>query len=333
MALYDDVKALDQGIADRWKRRSKGDPDYELKGKDVEAIVFPLLERKRKITEQQALAIMKLVDNAKFSDEGLMELRVQIQVAEKFGFLQAGAKALTSADDLKPITDAIGMAACGRIIFNSPGTGLTYSPRDYLAVHELITGRKINVFEVRLGRLYGVSELAIKGSYESDKNNLFVYEGVAGITRNITLVHEVTHSIQDWRDVRAKTKFIEADAFIAQGIADHALGSGTVSEPGALADLYFAAARLAIDGKSGQDWIDAYEAVVAAIEEHPSYAERKNKIVKNVQRGERSKERDAMDAVVARIDRQLQIGAAIGKAAADAVRATLKRTLGDALRR
>ena len=41
--FYDELAALDRGIAGRWKARSRGNPKYKLKPKDVEAILDPLL--------------------------------------------------------------------------------------------------------------------------------------------------------------------------------------------------------------------------------------------------------------------------------------------------
>ncbi len=42
--LYKTVHAMDPGVADRWKRRSKDDPNHKLTASDIDAIVGPLLE-------------------------------------------------------------------------------------------------------------------------------------------------------------------------------------------------------------------------------------------------------------------------------------------------
>ena len=61
--FYDELAALDRGIANRWKARSRDNPKYELKLKDMVAILEPLLfnNPSKKITDNQIKAIAKLV--------------------------------------------------------------------------------------------------------------------------------------------------------------------------------------------------------------------------------------------------------------------------------
>jgi len=59
--LYKRVFAMDSGVADRWKKRTKDDPNQKLTAADIDAIVGPLLSDKNKISEGQGDAIAELM--------------------------------------------------------------------------------------------------------------------------------------------------------------------------------------------------------------------------------------------------------------------------------
>jgi len=79
-ALYDQVAALDKGIADRWKARTRDNPGHKLTPGDIDAIVSPMLKKSdlqrgaARITEKQAEAIVALVRATNFDKGGVDRL-------------------------------------------------------------------------------------------------------------------------------------------------------------------------------------------------------------------------------------------------------------------
>ena len=64
------------------------------------------------------------------------------------------------------------------------------------------------------------------------------------------IVHEATHAIQDWQDVAAKNKYIEADAYIAGAVADLAQGGNVVAaQTGLIYPAATSAAKLVLAGR------------------------------------------------------------------------------------
>ena len=58
-----------------------------------------------------------------------------------------------------------------------------------------------------------------KATYHSNLNYFMIY-GMDPRKRRPTIVHEATHTIQDWEDVTSLAHHSEADAFIAQTVAE-----------------------------------------------------------------------------------------------------------------
>jgi hypothetical protein len=302
--FFDDLKSLDPGVADRWKARSHGNQNFALDGPDVEAIVKPMIHKRGLISQRKAAALMKLVVEAKFTPPGMGVLQIWLAFAQSDGRMDIAAEPLA---DLKPIYNCLGMGTVGRINFVSPGTNLTYAPGRYLAVRQLIEQSKIAVLEVKLGGLEQKVDLPIKANYVSDKNRLYVYQSQTPIQRTVTVIHECTHAIQDWRDVRAVMKFTEADAFIAGTVADIARGTDTLAFTNPIIEKAVVAAREVIDGPAiltNTAWTNAYKGVVTAIESSEEYKDVANVPMQTKERGEGSKESDEMDVIVTAIEKK-----------------------------
>ena len=262
-ALYDQVAALDKGIADRWKAQTHDNPHHKLTAADVNVIVSPLLKgmaaaKKDRvfITEKQAEAIVTLVQATDFAPGGLDRLRFWVQFAEDS--IALDMKPLVTSDQLSPIHNVLAVGS--KFSFTSPGTHIVYAPHHYLGISKLIKDNKISVFEVDISELWKLTKDS--GLYMSDSNMFFVYEQLSNPAATSTIVHEATHAIQDWLDVVSQRRFAEADAYIA--------GSATMTEPmleGDLAAAAFAASRLVITGKAtpaNKDWQKAYDQTVKA---------------------------------------------------------------------
>ena len=306
--LNDKVASLDKGIADRWKARTHDNPRHKLTPHDIDAIISPLFKTKQmtKITERQAQAIVMLVQETGLEKGAIDRIRQYVQLAEKSSSVEF--EPLITDDQLSSIYSAL--ASAPRFSFTNPRTQITYAPNDYAAVGELIRQKKILVFQAKLGGLEVLTNDS--GEYLSDRNLLFIYDGLNNAERPSTIVHEATHAIQDWRDLRIQARYAEADAYIA--------GSSTLSKPafaGALAAAAFAASRLVIGGTAQPGngaWKTAYDDVVKAYEDgHPG-----RYWLRTEEKGET--ESDQYKAVLAAVDQRAR---AFGAWAVDALKSTL----------
>ena len=302
--LYDVLLGLDRGIANRWKARSRGDQRHKLTEADIVNIVGLLIKDQTALYEAQAAALMTLVWGADFTPDGLATFNALVQLFDDdWGLFRAGAHPLVAPGELKFVNDAFGMGVISRIRFRSPKTGLTYGPESYLAIQQLIATSKILVLEVRTG---GVSsKMPNTALYQSNSNRLFIYDSLSRDAQAMTIVHEATHAIQDWRNVGTIHKYAEADAYIAGAVADHATGSGKQSLSNPIFDVAYRTAQLVIDGAAvsgNAAWTGAYEDVVAAVGRWPGYAAVKDTPVRNTEKGEGSAESDQFDAILQAIE-------------------------------
>lgn len=261
-ALYDQVAALDKGIADRWKGRTRDNPGHKLTPGDIDAIMSPLLKKAdlrrgtARITEKEAEAIVTLVRTTNFDKGGVDRLRYWVQLAQDS--LALDLKALVTADELAPIHQALAIAA--NFSFSSPGTKVNYAPHHYIGISELIKQSKINVFQAQMSDLGVLTD--DEGQYYSNFNILIVYDKLDNNAFKATVVHETTHSVQDWLDVRTQRRYSEADAYIAE-----AATMDKLTFRGDLMAAAFRASRFILDRKavvSNKDWNDAYGKVVKA---------------------------------------------------------------------
>jgi hypothetical protein len=301
--LYNRVAALDRGIADRWKAQTRDNPRVKLTTRAIDAIISPLLRNRGTITEKQAQAIVMLAQEVGFAEGALARLRFYVQVAEKSRSLDA--QPLIGDAELSLVYDSLGFSAISRIIFKSPKSGITYTPIDYIAIQELIKQKKITVYQVKVAGLGRVATM--QGEYIAHHNILFVYDGLSQKERTVAIVHEATHAIQDWRDVGSLAHHTEADAYVAEAIATHAVAGRPLWE----SDLYeaaFNAARFVIDRKaeaSNSEWLRAYDDVVKAVGQTDIYKKQAG-LRNNPTREESTRESTEYQAVLAAIDKRSQ---------------------------
>jgi hypothetical protein len=270
------LEQLDKGMADAWKKETGGTLKAEINEVRVSRILGWAFSAK-KITAPQAEAIRLFWDNAnqRFTRRASVLFYMLIEGAYASDFFFAGSAAqLASADQIKQFR-AVMTSNTGKIKFTSPGTRITYSPDQYLAIAQLVADGKITVFDVDAAALNSLS-----GTYESGIDRLIIYKGFGPSLMKWTIVHEVTHAIQDWQDIVSKVKFTEADAFIAAAMTG--VGANGVIAPDAVIEFpeEKAAAGLVFDGKavlSNKDWTKAYAAVVKAVEKSGRYSRIKNR--------------------------------------------------------
>jgi hypothetical protein len=240
-ALYNEIAALDAGIANRWKTLSKDNPNYKMTASDIDVIVGPLVGPKVIFTEKQAEAIVKLFQGPGVTREALNELTVYVQKAEKsLGF---EAKPL-KGNDLKFVYSSLKSPGIHRISFTSPGTTNKYMPNDYLTIADLIALDTIAVFEFQASDLYKV---AIDSAYYlTNKDAIFIFHRPQGASLTLTVIHETTHAILNFRGVGAQRRFIEADAYLAGAMAATVYNEKSAYFEGEISSAAFYAARWAL---------------------------------------------------------------------------------------
>jgi hypothetical protein len=211
------------------------------------------------------------------------------------GMLLTGAVQPIAANDMemKEFNEAIESGGAAAVAFYSPGTKITYHWGMYLAIKTLVTrgGRDgIDLMRVvdhgllqRLGRYKDAAAF-----YSWSYNRYFFLPSYPKQPRKqqrlALLVHETTHAIQDWLDIVSVKKYIEADAFIAQGVSQLAQGvtldPKIKLDPNDLGEMAVIAAQLVRQGKApspsgpkedGQKWKETYDKVVAAVVKTPAY--------------------------------------------------------------
>jgi hypothetical protein len=291
-----ELAALDQGIAERWKKVTGGRLKTPIGMNGVDAIIIIPVFKTGKITAGQAKAIRHLLAYAKFSKNGLVYLVQAVAIAYNWDYFFAGsATALVTPEQLKEFHASLGMGNVGKINFASPKTGLSYSPDLYTAIRGLVHEGRVTVFAVDAGAL-----LSRSGTYRSDLNRLVLYKGLAPEFTMQTIVHEATHTIQDWRNVATTMKYIEADAYIAMAVAALSVSKQPFLEYPAQE----AAGRLVLAGKAvptNAEWMRTYDEVVKAVEGDPTYADNKNLQIKWDEDGKSSDEKALLTDIMQRI--------------------------------
>ena len=260
--FFTDLARLDRTVANAWKKVTGDKPKAILDSAGVESIMMPLVDA-GKITQDQGKALGYLLDNAKFEKEALEEFRIYIYVASERDFFTLGAgRQVLKPDEIKDVASALGMGNVGKIGFTSPKTGVTYTPNHYQVIREMLTTSMIFVVEVNSGGLHKKTRM-VEASYHSDLNRLMVFADLPPIHRMAHIVHETTHAVQDWLDIDSEVKFVEADAWIAGGVAALAGGGDAAlkSYLAAAAWTTVAAASTIVFKGDLKDFSKAYEAV------------------------------------------------------------------------
>jgi hypothetical protein len=267
--LYDEAAHEDKKIADRWRTRTREDLRHELTVSDIEYIVGPVFHGGAKITEKQGKALILILEPSKLTRDAVKRVRRYADSAdlnEKWKLVH-----LVSDAELGVVYKALRQDVVAKIIFKSPGTGITYAPVDYNVIARLIYEKEIAVYQARAG---GFSRVATSIAFYigSNKNRLVLNELVSPDTRTEYVVHESTHAIQGWEAVRSLVHHNEADAYIAGAIAAAALRNVLRADkpPTRDGDLVTidAAAQLVIDKRAdagNKDWTVAYQKVVDVV--------------------------------------------------------------------
>jgi hypothetical protein len=313
------LTALDRDFAERWKKASGGKLKTPLGPKAIEALLFPILKT-NKITANQAkaMALLWLWTWEKMTRQARVDFHIYVGIAYEQGWFFAGsAKQLFTHDELREFGIATGMAHVGKINFVSPRSGFTYTPDLYMGVRGLVAKGQVKVYEVDAAALQSRG-----GVYHSDLNRLVIYKGLDSLITLTLIVHEATHTIQDWLDRVSLHKYTEADAYVAQAVAAMSSGKQYFLEYPALETAgRLVLARKGVAGNA--EWTKAYDAVVRAVEADPLYAKTKDLPFMPGDAEKGSDEAKALADLLA----DLKQAEALGDWAADAVRSGYRRVI------
>jgi len=321
--LFDDLALLDRKIANRWKIRTRDIVRHVLTAADIDFIFADLIKSAHTtdITEDQGSAIVMLLNaslaaNAAKSSAALDRIVHYVNIWEKA--FRLNLKPIVGEEKLQPMADFFRNGVVSRILFKSPGTNISYAPFDYIAVGQLILDGDVKVYMSKTGGLSTLSD--VSAGYFHEVNSLMLY-GMDPRERRRDLVHEGTHVIQDWEDVTSLSHHNEADAFIAQTVAELTLYPDA-PETDDVSKTALAAAKMVIDKTaidSNTDWQTAYKNVVKAVgHRYKKYGQREN----GVEKGEGASERTKFQELLWKITMANNIGNL-----ADAVRGKFEETL------
>ena len=272
-ALYAKLKAVEPTVAEEYKAVVKNDVvDVEGLKKIILKIIAAKGPAGGDISSKEAQALVLIIESGELSEKAktqLLDALRQPQVMERV--LNGSSVVLKNGEsELETFLSVFAIKHTGKIKFYSKGTNLTYSPSQYQAIAQLVKDGKISVVKIMDA---GLSAQAGVDAVYSAESNAFLFpehKGEAFFSMPSEIVHEATHAVQDWFDVNSTVRFVEADAYVAQAVAE--------TNPKLRKELK-AAAKFVTDGtavKGNKAWYDAYDAVVAMVDVHPNYKDRKD---------------------------------------------------------
>ena len=280
--LYKKLAALDRGIASAYLTVTKGKPDAIINQRGA-AQLFGQVRDGRKITTQEAEALVLLLENVSFTDEALEFLQDMVSSDTGTKALIRGAgRVLTTDDELDEFFQAMDLTA--QISFFSPGSWHTYRPIQFQVIKRLVKRGDLEVVKVEDRRLY--SYLGDYAALYDQVKNRFLFFELDGqkrfITKDLdTLVHEAAHAIQDWLGVSTVSRYIEADAYIAGAVALRVQRRTEKAKSGPH-KAAFDAAPFVLNGAATDTnlaWEKAYFKVVSAVQKDPGYCHQALKVI------------------------------------------------------
>jgi hypothetical protein len=267
---------LSGGVANAYRRVMDGSESAKL--------IFERVDDDDVITEQESEALRLIVTEGNLPDP---ERKVLVKLLlDNWEALTNATRKRVKGDALKRYYNALQSPTVAKLTFWSPGTWILYDPTRYQVIGSLVKSGEIKVYEVFDG---GLSRKLIEDSakynlatggtnrsrYDPQANELIMMSDDQYIEH--TIVHEMTHAVQDWGGSEKEGIYLEADAYIAQAVVMTLSGLKT-TQAGKKYPLGVAmeqAAPLVLDRKAergNQKWNQAYSAVYDSMKLQPSYA-------------------------------------------------------------
>jgi polyhydroxyalkanoate synthesis regulator phasin len=313
---YNSLAVWDKGLASTFETVTTGKPTAPI-GKEGAQLILDTLLADGGISANEATVMDQLIREAKFDNPALRLLAEKLQEAirgnEAFSknVLQVPANSTAIEEFCAPLD----LGTVNKIQFTSPGTKLSYRASQYLVIKAMLINGDITAYEPSVGPFLNNPLLGgvDAGQYRSDINRIIVFDSFNRIETATITVHEATHAIQDWLDIKSTVRFCEADAYVAAAVAAVALGwkKKDMKSTSILAVAFEKAATMVIAGKANDpskaDWQHAYKLVTDAVAKDNAY---KNKIdgpcplpEDKLPEGQ-SPERDRFNALLDRIEKK-----------------------------
>jgi len=273
--LYNRLRELDRGIASAYLEAVDGDYTDEIDAKEAKEIFRKATDGK-KITPDEAEAIALIIKEDRLAASAKEALKKEIK--KKKELLYKGARRDLEGNELNDVYGAL-KEGSPAIDFKSPATKLHYLPTHYHVIQRMIKAERIDVYEIDARGLNSAAGLG-GAVYRYKQNELAVYKKVGeaahGPFWQSLVVHEATHAIQDWRDLKdSEVRYIEADAYTAQALACYCLGHDASRSNKPLAAAYKGTAKLLVISNMASDhpqFEDAYDELVEVISNTELYA-------------------------------------------------------------
>ncbi len=276
--LYTKLRRLDRGIAAAYKSAVGSSYRGSISKREARVIFNKAVDNER-ISTKEAKALVLIIDDARFGTDAKEYLIKKLKTsAAKEALRDGSGKLLLASSELAKLNNALKQFT-NKINFKSPGSNIRYTPRDYSVIKYLINEHWLFVYELKDSGLHKRTKTG-KGVYFSSSDELYLVAGLGSKSYASMTVHEVTHAIQDWRDIRSKVKYIEADAYVAQAVANHTMGRSISEGNKPWQVAYHGAGKMVYenrDGSRNQAWKDAYQDLVQAVEGHGLYSHKHNK--------------------------------------------------------
>lgn len=281
--LVDQIREADPNVASEYQAVMKDKSSMDVQG--VKRVFAKVMENSL-ISAGEAKALLMIINSGVLSADARKLLIAALSDTQSFAAMVNGSYHILKKDDkndqkeLEAFYKAFDKTA--NIDFWSQRSVRAYNPAQYQVIKQAVKVGVVRVVKVLDGGLYSNLAGGNFAKYAPGLNVLFVFQPRTGsnfFADVPLLVHEVTHAIQDFYDMKGiLTKFTEADAYVAQAVASlipgQTLTGNTPLEKAALKAAGFVQKKTAV--RSNQDWKDAYDEVVAAVAVHPEYAKVKD---------------------------------------------------------
>lgn len=201
--------------------------------------IFTQAGKEIKVARRAAVEAMFVIwDKAEFTAEGARDWAPNMVSALLHEQNVTGKLRKTEAE-LSEVVTALGKAATA-VNFTSPKLPITYNAHQFFAMQQLVKDHKIHVVDLKAKP----PKPDVQAAYVAFWNVFYFYPGPKD--RVQVIVHEMTHAIQDWNDVKALGKYCEIDAYIVEGLVVRQLDGGRLQKD----HPFYEAVEMVVAGKA-----------------------------------------------------------------------------------
>jgi len=313
--FYDTLAVYDGNLANTFEKVTNGIPTT-LVGKAGAQLILDTLLADDAISSSETKVMEFILLDGKFDDPALelFSKKILEAIYSKDALIKGTRRIPPNSGTMDRFSASLGLGNVSKIKFTSPGTKVSYTPTQYLAIKALLDTGDITAYEPEVGPLRDNLILKIlAGDYTSSINRIVVYDAYNSVDNAITTVHEATHAIQDWLDIKSTVRLCEADAYIAGTVAAVALGwtKKNFKKNSIYAVVFDNALKFVLDNKANDpnknDWGKAYRTVtnaVAKADEYIGKIDSPSPITADILKQGQSPELDRFNALLASINKK-----------------------------